>query len=98
MEAQPNIEHPRKNARLGPRESRAPRLIADSVTTANVNAPAVAAARPTATDSTRAVSRRIETLNLKEPSLRPSRRAIGWWTGAGPAGTVAVTKPARRPE
>src|SRR3954470_23825194 len=85
MEAQPNAEHPRKKARLGPRESKAPRVVADSVTTAKTNAPAIAAARPTATSSTRAISRAIEKQNLKEPPPRPRRPGIGGRTRVGPA-------------
>jgi hypothetical protein len=72
-------ERSTKNDRLEPRDSSVPMVVADSATTANVNAPAMAAVRPTAMSSMRAISREIETLSLKEPSLidavaaRPSR-------------------------
>ena len=68
MKAQPDSEPPTKNARLGPRRTTAQRVAADSVTTANVNAPAIAAAKLIAAKRIRAIKRGIESWSRTEHS------------------------------
>ena len=70
-EAQPNTVHPRKNARFDPLDNSAPMVVADSVTTAKANAPANAAARPTAITRMRPINRKIVNLSFKELLPRP---------------------------